>query len=371
MLESIRLTYRKFIKGDYHIYRLWYQDAEVMGYITGSALNDEECQERFELMIEDNNRHNAFGLFAIFHKSDNSFFGIGRLSQVDQNTLEIGYGLFPKYWNQRYGKEIMDSLFNFGFSFPSTHKIIGITDNNNIPSIKILKSKGLEFEKSWPNEYGGISAQYSIQVHQNAQEGYKRWSTIYDSHVNKTRDIEKQVAQEYLKNHSYRRILELGCGTGKNTVWLKDLTRQIISVDFSKEMLNIARKKISDVHVQFLDFNILNDWIFEGPFDLITCSLVLEHIQDISPIFNNVGRFLAKNGFLYVCELHPSKYLSGAKARYEHNSKIIQVESYLHHVSDYLHAADSFNLSLLKMDEWFDDQTRENPRLVSFLFEKK
>ncbi|WP_246200161.1 methyltransferase domain-containing protein [Maribacter luteus] len=39
--------------------------------------------------------------------------------------------------------------------------------------------------------------------------------------------------------------MELGCGTGKNTVWLLKKAQRIIGLDFSQEMLNIAKEKIT------------------------------------------------------------------------------------------------------------------------------
>ncbi|WP_244915934.1 methyltransferase domain-containing protein [Maribacter polysiphoniae] len=39
--------------------------------------------------------------------------------------------------------------------------------------------------------------------------------------------------------------MELGCGTGKNTVWLLKKAQQIIGLDFPQEMLNIAKEKIT------------------------------------------------------------------------------------------------------------------------------
>ena len=55
---------------------------------------------------------------------------------------------------------------------------------------------------------------------------YDRWSTTYDTVENKTRDLEKQACRTVLGDLRFKRVLELGAGTGKNTVWLAEHAEQ-------------------------------------------------------------------------------------------------------------------------------------------------
>ena len=66
----------------------------------------------------------------------------------------------------------------------------------------------------------------------------------YDTNKNRTRDLDKRSTIETLRNYNFENVLELGCGTGKNTVWLLSKAKQVVGLDFSREMLNKAKEKI-------------------------------------------------------------------------------------------------------------------------------
>ncbi len=54
----------------------------------------------------------------------------------------------------------------------------------------------------------------------SVNESYDIWSEVYDSVENKTRDLEKIAAKNVLSKYKFKTLIELGCGTGKNTEWL-------------------------------------------------------------------------------------------------------------------------------------------------------
>ncbi|MBU0476066.1 MAG: class I SAM-dependent methyltransferase [Bacteroidetes bacterium] len=202
-------------------------------------------------------------------------------------------------------------------------------------------------------------------------EAYNNWSDIYDTNENKTRDLELVVGKTLLANKYFSNIIELGCGTGKNTEWLIDKCDSLIGVDFSSEMLAKAKSKIVSDKVKYVEADLLKPWTFNNKSaDLMTFSLVLEHIADLEFVFSEAHKLLNENGLFYICELHPFKQYIGSKARFEINNRIIKLETYVHHISDYLEATKS-NFKLLQLNEWFDDDEKVGmPRLVSFLFQK-
>ncbi|CAM4248561.1 hypothetical protein GIHI108528_11850 [Gillisia hiemivivida] len=75
------------------------------------------------------------------------------------------------------------------------------------------------------------------------EKAYDLWSYSYDDMQNKTRDLEKLVGKEMFEDTYYENNLELGCGTGKNTQWLIEKCNSLIALDFSEEMMNIAKQK--------------------------------------------------------------------------------------------------------------------------------
>ncbi len=202
------------------------------------------------------------------------------------------------------------------------------------------------------------------------QQSYNSWSEIYDTNINKTRDLDKKATIQTLSKYNFRAVLELGCGTGKNTVFLLQKAKNIIAIDFSEKMLQKAKEKIKHKNVNFQKADINKRWaVNNSSFDLITCSLTLEHIENIDFIFNQAYQKLKPEGHFFVCELHPYKQYTGSKARYETPNGIELLETYTHHVSDYLSAAQNSNLQLIELNEWFDEDTNL-PRLISFVFRK-
>jgi ubiquinone/menaquinone biosynthesis C-methylase UbiE len=204
----------------------------------------------------------------------------------------------------------------------------------------------------------------------SVQRSYNSWSATYDSVENKTRDLEKLACRQILSDVSFETVIELGGGTGKNTEWLAENAKHVTAVDLSEAMQAVAKEKIKSGNVGFKQADVKKPWDFsDSKADLITCSLILEHVEDLDFIFQQAAQHLNPSGRFYICELHPFKQYGGTKARFESDDGPQIVECYTHNLSDYFNAAEKAELSLVHLDEWFDDNDRTTiPRLVSFLF---
>lgn len=202
-------------------------------------------------------------------------------------------------------------------------------------------------------------------------ESYNAWASSYDAVENKTRDLEAMVLRESFGNPHYGNILELGCGTGKNTGWLAQKADQVNALDFSPDMIARAQAKIEAENVSFTHTDITQTWpVRAGWSNLITCSLVLEHIEDLEFIFNEAARVLKRSGKFYICELHPFKQYQGKQARFESDQGLHKLEAYTHHITDYLRAGKNAGFKLLDLEEYFDQASREGvPRLISMVFQ--
>lgn len=206
----------------------------------------------------------------------------------------------------------------------------------------------------------------------NIKKAYNTWAVQYDNNKNKTRDLEALTLRGTLSKIAFESVLEIGCGTGKNTVWLAEKAQHVTAVDLSNEMLAIAAQKVKPGKVEFIQADILKPWHFaQSVYDLVTFSLVLEHIEQLEPIFSNVSAKLSSNGICYVSELHPFKQYTGTKARFDTDEGRQVVDCYNHHVSDFVIAAGKAGLTLVHLDEQFDDNDRTSiPRLLTLLFRK-
>ena len=91
-------------------------------------------------------------------------------------------------------------------------------------------------------------------------EAYNNWAKTYDTIVNLTRDLEAKALRTLLKNIKVENILEIGCGTGKNSQWLAGKCKHLQSVDFSEEMLQLAKEKVKEKNIRFLQADITRQW---------------------------------------------------------------------------------------------------------------
>ncbi len=206
----------------------------------------------------------------------------------------------------------------------------------------------------------------------NIQNAYNEWSGIYDSNENLTRDLDRKVTRETLASQVFDSILELGCGTGKNTEFLVQIGANVHALDFSEGMLEKAKQKVKAGNIRFSMADLTKRWPCEdGTYDLIVCNLVLEHIDDLGHIFSEAARTLQPNGKFFINELHPFKQYKGTKARFERGTEIIELEVFIHHISDFTNAAATNGMILVRLNEfWHEQDGNKPPRLISFMFQK-
>ena len=201
---------------------------------------------------------------------------------------------------------------------------------------------------------------------------YNSWAAQYDTNDNKTRDLEALALKNLLSGKTYKHCLEVGCGTGKNTQWLLTICDQITAIDFSEGMLEIAKNKINSAKVNFSEADITKDWTFaNSTYDLVTFSLMLEHIEDLHAVFQKLSKVTATGSQVYIGELHPFKQYAGSKARFETENGTEVLTCFNHHVTDFIQAANASGYQLIQLEEQFDEGDRSQlPRILNLLFEK-
>ena len=204
------------------------------------------------------------------------------------------------------------------------------------------------------------------------EKAYNIWADQYDTNSNKTRDLDTKSTIQTLNKFDFSKVIELGCGTGKNTNYLLKRAEKVIGLDFSQQMLNKAKAKIKDERVEFEKADLTVEWSIEDNYaDLITCSLVLEHIKDLDFVFNQANKKLKNDGIFFISELHPFKQYSGSKANFETENGTQELETYVHHISEYLKVASVNGFELVELKEWFDEENIKGiPRLIGIILRK-
>jgi SAM-dependent methyltransferase len=166
------------------------------------------------------------------------------------------------------------------------------------------------------------------------EQAYDVWAATYDDGANPlVALVERVLATEPVP----ARVVELGCGTGRNLAQLRDRGATALSgVDLSEGMLDVARKRVPEARLVRQDAGApvpLDD----GCADLVLISLVLEHVADPRPMFAEAARLLAPGGALLVLELHPRAATAGSRAR------VRTADGAEHHTAWHVHPADELD----------------------------
>jgi ubiquinone/menaquinone biosynthesis C-methylase UbiE len=202
---------------------------------------------------------------------------------------------------------------------------------------------------------------------------YDRWAVTYDTDDNKTREMAGAVLRESNLKLASREVVEIGCGTGRNTQWLVEQGASVFALDFSEGMLQQARARVQSSGARFVQHDIRSAWPVESDSaDVIIAMLVLEHIDELATIFAEAARALRKGGELFLCELHPIRQLAGGQAQFtiHETGERERVPAYLHDVSEYVNTGLDSGFEVVHLGEWRDSgaERRDPPRLLSIIF---
>lgn len=145
MLKSPRLIFKKIKEKNRPLYVAQVKIDNVMRYITGRGLSDEQANKRFDEAIALGKKHRDYGIFTIWLKNTEGgvYIGLARLKLDEHDYVEIGYNLLEAHWGKGYGSEIGMTLMSFLKKHPEREDIYAIVEPENVGSVKILEKLGL------------------------------------------------------------------------------------------------------------------------------------------------------------------------------------------------------------------------------------
>jgi [ribosomal protein S5]-alanine N-acetyltransferase len=141
---SGRLEYSNLSSSDFDLYASLVMNEEVMKYITGRALTEEEARQRFQKALLANDLLAGIGFFIARTLADHKMVGVSKLVQLADNQYEIGYMLLPEFWGRGYATEITETMIRLARQKNLTGELIGIVDPENPSSIKVLTKLGFQ-----------------------------------------------------------------------------------------------------------------------------------------------------------------------------------------------------------------------------------
>tara|TARA_Y100000310_G_scaffold6386_1_gene7210 strand:- start:1474 stop:2151 length:678 start_codon:yes stop_codon:yes gene_type:complete len=136
------------------------------------------------------------------------------------------------------------------------------------------------------------------------QKAYRKWANTYDKEINPSIDLEESKVIKLMNVKKGDYVLDVGCGTGRYTKIFTQQAAKVVGIDFSRNMLKVAKHRVKKA--EFKQTDITKKLPFpDKTFDKIVCSLVISHIQNISPVLKEMKRVLKDDGFIVLTTLHP------------------------------------------------------------------
>ncbi len=180
----------------------------------------------------------------------------------------------------------------------------------------------------------------------DALSGYASWSKTYDTASNGLIDLEQPVMDDVLSRLPVGgKALDAACGTGRHTKTLAE-RHEVVGIDQSPEMLDVARGNVPAATFEIGDFNALR--FDDSSFDVVVSSLALTHVTDIAPPIAEFARVVRTGGRIVLSDIHPSSVLVLGQGFYaEGDGRFAFVRNHVHMMSSYLAAFRACGLTVL------------------------
>lgn len=130
-----------------------------------------------------------------------------------------------------------------------------------------------------------------------------------DQQCSEFAESNKRIVKARFKHFSGEKVLDLGCGYGVYTDYFNRIGADVIGVDGSEKMIEIARNRYPAIAFSVMD--ITAPFAFESnQFDIIFSNQVFMDVKNIDFVFSECRRILKMGGILYYSIVHPAFYAS-------------------------------------------------------------
>jgi malonyl-CoA O-methyltransferase len=182
------------------------------------------------------------------------------------------------------------------------------------------------------------------------RDGYAAWAACYEDDGNPLIPLEGPAMAALFGPIAGRRVLDLGCGTGRHTLALVEAGAHVTALDQSPEMMTLARRKLQGHPVEWVLHALPAPLPFpDEAFALIVAGLVIEHVTDLPALLKETARVLSPGGRLVLSALHPDRTAAGQRARFIDPETGVRrpITTYHRSITDYLDAANAAGLTLV------------------------
>ncbi|MDL2227838.1 bifunctional demethylmenaquinone methyltransferase/2-methoxy-6-polyprenyl-1,4-benzoquinol methylase UbiE [Bacteroidales bacterium OttesenSCG-928-K03] len=144
----------------------------------------------------------------------------------------------------------------------------------------------------------------NIQIFNSIAKTYDKLNHFLSLNIDK--QWRSKALSKYINNSTVK-VLDIACGTGDFAIKCAQLgAREVIGIDLSPSMLEIAEKKIKNknldsiIHVQEGDCANLN--FDDNTFDIVTIAFGVRNFEDLDKSLKEIHRVLKDNGKIIILE---------------------------------------------------------------------
>ncbi len=188
----------------------------------------------------------------------------------------------------------------------------------------------------------------------DAREGYDLWSETYDETPNPVVAMDARHTLQLLAPGGEERILDAGCGTGRNLKALLLAGSRPVGVDFSGGMLQAAHSKCPEIPLAVVDLQTLP--FMDECFDAVLCALVGEHLKELSTVCGEFHRVLRCGGRLVFSVYHPEMAAAGIEANFEWSGVTFRLGACPYSLGDYINVLEEAGFAGLAWYEFRGDK---------------
>jgi len=188
----------------------------------------------------------------------------------------------------------------------------------------------------------------------DVRDGYDLWSETYDETPNPVVAMDVRHTLRLLAAGPGERILDAGCGTGRNFESMLRAGSRLVGIDFSLGMLRVARNKYPLIPLALADLHTLP--LRKESFDAVLCALVGEHLERLTEACAEFHRVLSLDGRLVFSVYHPEMAAAGIEANFERFGVTFRLGACLHGLATYINELERVGFTDLVWHELRGDQ---------------